>query len=159
MLRKIILTSAVCTASLFTCQAQKSIIDELQRSTAGEGTVRIAVDDAVSKLLGTPAIENNFPDNSVSAKVDGFRIVVYMGNDPKKSKDEAAYRQTQIYENFPEIKTYIRYEAPVWKVFAGDFLTRESAVVVLRDMQKMFSEFGKEMYIVFEKINFQLSTQ
>ncbi|MDR0686350.1 MAG: SPOR domain-containing protein [Dysgonamonadaceae bacterium] len=153
------MTSAVCTAVIFTCQAQKGIIDELQSSTIGEGTIRIAVDDAVSTLLGTPAVESNFSDNSVSVKVDGFRIVVYMGNNPKKSKNEAAYRQMQIYENFPEMKTYIRYEAPVWKVFAGDFLSREAAVVVLRDMQKMFPEFGKEMYIVFEKINFPLSTQ
>jgi hypothetical protein len=159
MLRRIILASVIGIAGILTCPAQKSIVDELQHSIEGEGTIRIVADPAVSALLGTPAIiGDNFSD-STSVKVEGFRIVVYMGNDPKKSQSEASYRQTQICENFPGIRTYIRYESPNWKVFAGDFLNRESASATLRDMKKTFPEFGKEMYIVFEKINFLLSTK
>jgi len=139
-------------ACTFAGRAQRTIVDDLQRPVAGEGTVTVEAEKAVNDLIGIPALVGE--NTETEAKIDGFRIMVYIGNDPKKSKSEAAYRQAQIQEKFPEINAYIRYEAPNWKVVAGDFLSRENAESEMRNIRKQFPEFGREMYILQDKINF-----
>jgi hypothetical protein len=145
----IILAFFVCCFSVV--QAQ-TIVNELERETQGEGTIKIATDPKITELLGTPSVLDETKENN-SMKVSGYRIQVFMGNNHKKSKEEALHRQHIIKDNFPEIGTYVRYEAPNWKVFAGDFIAKEEAEVFKKNMLKIFPELGKEMYIVSDKIN------
>lgn len=143
------LVFSVCCFSVI--QAQ-TIVNELERETQGEGTIKIATDPKITELLGTPSISNETEENN-SMKIGGYRIQVFMGNNPKKSREEALHRQRIIKDGFPEIVTYVRYEAPNWKVFAGDFIAKEEAEVFKKNMLSIFPEFGKEMYIVSDKIN------
>jgi hypothetical protein len=151
-MRKSLIILGIVLAGSWQARAQRGIVDELERKVAGEGTVRISAENEVNELLGSPVVFNDVSESN-SVKIDGFRILIYLGNDMKKSKGEAAYRQTQINEQFPEIATYIRYEAPNWKLFAGDFISREGAESTMQKLRKQFPEFGKEIYITPDKIN------
>jgi hypothetical protein len=152
-MKKSLIILGIVLASTWQAQAQKNIVNELEKKVAGEGTVHIVADASINALIGQPIATVDISSNNNSLKTNGFRIVVYLGNDPKKAKGEAAYRQTQIRENFPEITTYIRYEAPNWKLFAGDFISRESAESTMQKFRKQFPEFGKELFITSDKIN------
>jgi len=76
-----------------------------------------------------------------------------MGSNPRTSETEAIKRQTQLDEKFPELKTYLNFDAPNWKLYAGDFLTKEEATLFRLQILKSCPEFGKETYVVSDKIN------
>ena len=53
----------------------------------------------------------------------GYRIQVYVGND-RREVDEA---KVFIYQNFPELNTYLSFSQPTYKLKAGDFTSRLDA--------------------------------
>jgi len=153
-----------------TSAAAQGIISELEtQHDSSEGVISVSADPAINALLGTPNGNgnniygnNNSADNqsvpsydgeTTTTKVSGFRIQIYMGNDPKNSRSEAAYKQQQVREVFDEdVATYIEYKSPNWKVFVGDFQTREEANLFKAQLQKKIPKL-KEMFIVAAQIN------
>ena len=139
-------------------QAQgNTIIEHLQtRTNASEGNIRIESDPAITALLGTPSSHTNMSESSDFMERTGYRIQVFMGNNPNTARSEATSRQSSIRSAFPELSTYLGYEAPNWKLSAGDFITREEATVFIQKLQKNFPQYGKEMYIIVDKIRVPL---
>jgi hypothetical protein len=131
----------------------QTIIDDLQsNSNPSEGVVRIECDPAINALIGTP-YERNTPDGSYEfTERSGYRIQVFMGNNPGAARSEANSRQSSIKDAFPDLGAYLTYDAPNWKLVVGDFITREEANVVKQQLQREFPHFGKELYIVPDKI-------
>jgi hypothetical protein len=137
----------------------QNIISELETSKAGEGTIRIVCDPKIIGLLGMPAT-SSYPSESVPAGGDessvaraiGYRIQVYMDNSPK-AKNEAIRIESLFNETFPDTGTYVIYSAPNWKVLAGDFRTKEEAVIFQQTIQSSLPELKKEMYIIPSRIN------
>ena len=60
--------------------------------------------------------------NARTAK--GFRLLVVNTN----KRDEAIAAKTKVYSNFPELKAYLVYQSPYFKLKVGNFKTREEAV-------------------------------
>jgi len=142
-----------CALNVNSIQAQ-TIIDDLQAQThAEEGIIHIDCDPAIVALIGKPDKQLAANSNADFLERNGYRIQVFMGNgnDPQ-ARPEANSKQSAVRDAFPELSTHLRYEAPNWKLLVGDFMTREEANIVLRQLQKEFPQFGKEMYIVSEKI-------
>jgi hypothetical protein len=133
--------------------SQTTIIEYLQsESKDSEGVIHIESDTAITALLGTPgAGKTNRTETQTSITRTGYRIQVYMNNNPNEARAEALSRQSSIRSLFPEIVTYLTYEAPNWRLTAGDFLTREEASVFRQQLQKEFA-WGKESVIITEKI-------
>jgi hypothetical protein len=135
-------------------QAQETIVDALKTPFMNEGLVEIDVDPAITALFGKPGFNTKTDSaNYDMIKVNGFRILAFMGNDQKKSRTEAFGRQSQIKAVFSDMETYISYDAPNWRVLIGDFVTREEATFFQETLQKEFPQFGKEMYIITDKVN------
>lgn len=135
----------------------QNIISDLETSKDGEGTVRIVCDPKITELLGTPTASSRpsepVPgDENSAARFVGYRIQIYMDNSTK-AKNEAIRIEGLFNETFPDIGTYVRYNAPNWKVLVGDFRTREEAVVFEETIRNSLPEFGKEMYIIPSRIN------
>jgi hypothetical protein len=59
--------------------------------------------------------------NARTAK--GFRLLVVNTN----KRDEAIAAKTKVYSNFPELKAYLVYQSPYFKLKVGNFRTREEA--------------------------------
>lgn len=81
----------------------------------------------------------------------GYRIQVYVGND-RREVDEA---KVFIYQNFPELNTYLSFSQPTYKLKAGDFTSR-------LDAERYYS-FIKQRYsmamMVPERIDIKKSMQ
>jgi len=59
--------------------------------------------------------------NARTAK--GYRLLVINTN----KRDEAISAKTKVYTNFPELKAYLVYQSPYFKLKVGNFRTREEA--------------------------------
>ena len=129
-------------------QAQ-TIVDNLQSQTnASDGIIRIKCDPSIIALIGKPNGQLAASSTSNFVERNGFRIQVCM----EKVRTDAASKQSAIQSAFPELFTDLRFEAPNWRLLVGNFMTREEAVSVQQHLQKEFPSFGKEMYIVQDKI-------
>ena len=75
----------------------------------------------------------------------GYRLLVANTN----KRDEAMAAKTKIYSNFPELKSYLVYQSPYFKLKAGNFKTREEA----QQYQKLLSVyFPKGVFIMNDMI-------
>ena len=143
----------ICIVGLCSIQAQTRIIDDLQTQTSSsEGVIKITSDSAISALIGKPINQTNSQGKYDFIERKGYRIQVFMGSNPNSARGEASSKQTSINAAFPTYATYLTYEAPNWKLSVGDFLTREEATVFKQQLQKKFPTFGKETYIIVDKV-------
>ena len=150
----------ICIAALSCFSAMglkaQNMITDLETSKAGEGTVRITCDPKINELLGTPTSSPR-PSESISgsenaSKSIGYRIQIYMDNSPK-AKNEVTRIQSLFNGTFPDVGTYVNYNAPNWRVFVGDFRTKDEANAFKQNIQNSLPELGREMYIVPSRIN------
>jgi hypothetical protein len=140
---------ALCAEPL----AAQTIIDSLQTQTnPSDGVIRIVSDSATIALIGKPNAHGHAAYAAGTAERYGFRIQVYMGGNPRLSRAEATARQNAIRTTFPELAAYLLYEAPNWRLLVGDCITREEANIVKQRLQRKFPQFGKEMYIISDKV-------
>lgn len=128
-----------------------------------EGEVKVYQDEAIKNLIGAPRSQSatqgggsdtaTSGDNSSKAtpsdgKSGSYRILVYSGNDQKKSKQEAFSRRNQIKGRFADMSVDVYYDSPMWKVRAGRYASKSDAESALHALKNAFPSFGKEMYIV-----------
>jgi hypothetical protein len=59
----------------------------------------------------------------VARTARGFRMLVINTN----KRDEAIAAKTKVYTHFPELKAYLQYQSPYFKLRAGNFKTRDEA--------------------------------
>ena len=75
----------------------------------------------------------------------GFRLLVINTN----KRDEAIAAKTKVYTNFPELKAYLVYQSPYFKLKVGNFRTREEA----QDYQKTLGYyFPKGVFVIADTI-------
>ena len=77
--------------------------------------------------------------------INGFRVQIFTGADRK----EAYNTQAKFQEQFPDVRTYVIYNDPNFKVRVGDFRTRLDAEKMQDELKKWFTG----MFIIQEKIN------
>lgn len=129
----------------------------VQSDTAAK--VTLVQDTAILNMLGQPGV--NVPQNIVivhnhpCVQMMGYRIQVFSSNNQYSAKTEAFRRETAIKQSVPDITSYVKYQAPFWRVRVGDFQTYEDAYAKLVEFRKKFA-FGREMSIVRETINLPL---
>ena len=66
--------------------------------------------------------------------MQGFRILVINSND--RNKVFAA--KAKIYQLYPELKTYLLYQPPFYKLKVGNFKTKEEAEDYRKDLIRQF---------------------
>lgn len=76
--------------------------------------------------------------------INGFRVQIFTGENRK----DAYNTQAKFIEQYPDIKSYIIYNEPNFKVRVGDFRTRLDAEKLQDDLKKWFTG----MFIIQEKI-------
>jgi len=76
----------------------------------------------------------------------GYRILVINTN----KRDEAIAAKTKVYTNFPELKAYLVYQSPYFKLKVGNFRSREEA----QDYQKTLGYyFPKGVFVIADTID------
>ena len=82
----------------------------------------------------------------------GYRLLVLNTN----SRDEAAAAKTKVYTYFPELKSYLLYQAPYFKLKVGNFKEKKEA----EDYQKRLEKyFPKGVFIMNDTIEIKLDKE
>ncbi|MDD4921980.1 MAG: SPOR domain-containing protein [Bacteroidales bacterium] len=136
--------------------SHQTIVDQINKPESGKGSVRIIQDEKITEKIGRPGLKN--ANTSVSNSehkyitLSGWRIQVFSGNNQRVSKNEAFRKETEVKTTFPELSTYVKYNAPFWRLRVGDFQTYQDANNILLQLRREFPAFGREMSIVKEMI-------
>lgn len=120
-------------------EAQNNIVSELKRDIQGQGTVRITQPEKLMNLMGTISARDGKPE-----QVEGYRVMVYSGNNSRTAREEANNMAKFMRENFPGAEVYVVFESPIRSCLYGDYRTREEAEAVMYRLKatKKFKEIS-----------------
>lgn len=98
--------------------------------------------DARIDLLVNKQIEiNEFTTRNSRRTGQGFRVLVISTND----RNKVIEAKTKMYREFPELKAYMMYQAPFFRLKVGNFKERIEAEDYLSKIQRIYD---KGVYIV-----------
>jgi hypothetical protein len=118
-------------------------IPSLSFAQQTRGKVTVVKDPLIDTLIARrPYLSKTAGDDNTAS---GYRVQIFFGSDR-----QAAYNAQAKFQNeYPEIKTYISYTEPNFKVRVGDFRSRLEAQKLQSELTGMFST----LFIVPEKIS------
>jgi hypothetical protein len=102
-------------------------------------------DARVDALVKKEAAINAAIKKASARSMRGYRLLVVNTN----KRDEAIDAKTKVYTYFPELKAYLVYQTPYFKLKAGNFKTRAEAEKYRKDMA---SFFPKGVFIINDTI-------
>jgi len=87
-------------------------------------------------------------NNQLQKGIPGYRIQIFSqpGQTARQKSDEA---RMNFMKNFPDLEAYQDYNTPYWRIFIGDFRTKNEALREQKRIEKMFPR----AFIVSEIIN------
>lgn len=87
------------------------------------------------ELLMKKQIEiNEITTRNNRRSAQGYRIQVISTNNRTKAMEA----KTRIYQRFPELKAYLMYQSPFFKLKVGNFMEREDAESYLQNIIQLF---------------------
>jgi hypothetical protein len=116
----------------------------LSSSAQTRGKVEVVKDPLIDTLIARrPYLNKTILPAEETA--NGYRVQIFFG-----SNRQAAYdAQAKFMNEYPEIKTYISYVEPNFRVQVGDFRTRLEAQKLQNELNGMFTS----LFIIPGKIN------
>ena len=115
--------------------------DKTTAATPAVATVVVHKDARIDALIKKKAAINKATKKSISRTMRGYRLMVLNTN----SREEAIAAKTKLYTYYPDMKSYLQYQSPYFKLKAGNFQTRDEAE---RYRKAMASLFPKGVFIV-----------
>lgn len=85
---------------------------------------------------------------SSHSKRGGYRIQVFSDNNLRTAKSAAERRKHAVESEKPGLSVTISFEAPYWRVRAGNFRTYNEANNMLSELKEAMPSFASEMRIV-----------
>src|ERR1700760_3717277 len=125
--------------------AQRSLAQ--QADTSG---ITVTKDPRVDSLVRRQIAINEMTTRQSRRNVPGFRIQVMNTPDRQKVYDA----KVKVYQEFPDWKPYLLYQAPNYKLRVGDFKTEDEAQAALQQLSKLFPQ---GMYVIRDIIELKLS--
>lgn len=90
---------------------------------------------------------------SSGSVMPGYRVQVFSSNTQRTARQEAFNHESNLKEAFPEMRIYVSYSSPFWKVRIGDFTTQEEARKFTEELLLRFPELKGETYTVRDQIS------
>ena len=122
---KSVLLSLFCLGSL-SLFAQQGITDT--------SSVVVHKDPRVDLLIKKQAEINEETTRNARKVARGFRLLVVNTN----NREEAITAKTKLYQYFPELKSYLIYQSPYFKLKAGNFKEKKDAENYQQRLNKVF---------------------
>src|ERR1700722_3943338 len=129
MKKILIITCFLCATKLF---AQTS-------------SVTVHKDPRVDSLVSKQIQINEETTRDSRRNIPGYRILVITSNDRNKVFNVKA----QIYQEYPELKPYIMYQPPNYKLKLGNFKTQDEAQIY---SDKLIKLYPTGVYIIHDVI-------
>ena len=123
--------------------AQNISAQDTMRSSSEQQTASVIVhkDARIDALIKKQESINTTTKKSSARTARGYRILIVNTN----KREEAIAAKTKVYTLFPELKAYLSYQSPYFKLKAGNFKTRDEAE---RYRKNMSSIFPKGVFII-----------
>lgn len=122
--------------------AQNNIAHDLERDIPGQGHVVVKQPEGLTALMQS--------SNGKAARVEGYRVQVYSGNNSAQARSEAHAMASFLRKNFPGAEVYVVFESPVRACLYGDYRTREEAEAVMYRLKgtKHFKEISVKRCVI-----------
>lgn len=139
--------------------AQEKVADNIKTDTAKNAFQAISKKEkpgsAVVNFHQDKRIEKVVMENSTVTGIvaQGFRVQVFSSNTQRTARQEAFNHESSLKEAFPDMKVYVSYSSPFWKVRIGDFLTQEEARKFTEELLFKFPELKGDTYTVRDNIS------
>lgn len=114
-------------------------------------TVKVHKDPRIDMLVKKQIQINEETSREARRIGKGFRLLVVNTN----KREEAIEAKTKVYTYFPELKTYLIYQSPYFKLKAGNFKERKDAEEFQKKLQKYFP---RGVYIMNDTIEVKLES-
>ena len=85
-------------------------------------------------LVKKQADINEFTSRDARRNAKGYRLMIINTN----KRDEAIAAKTKVYTYFPELKAYLLYQSPYFKLKVGNFKERKEAEDYQRQLNVYF---------------------
>jgi SPOR domain len=112
------------------CFAQK----DTTSASIDSNTVIVHKDPRLELLVKKQAQINEETSRDGRRTDKGYRLMIISTN----NRDEALAAKTKIYTYFPDLKAYMWYQSPYFKVKAGNFKDRKDAEAFQRRLNTYF---------------------
>lgn len=110
------------------------------------GEVEVIKDPRIDTLIAHRLLAiKSSSAKSVNNSGWGYRVQFFISSD----RNETYAKQAMFNQMYPELRTYIVYQEPNYKIKAGDFRSRLEAQKLIKDLRPQFPT----LFIVSEKIN------
>ncbi|MBQ7941970.1 MAG: SPOR domain-containing protein [Muribaculaceae bacterium] len=151
-LKLYILLMFVCAVSIAIAQEPLQVIsDYLMEQT--RGNVTVVQPEALRERLKHKKDTSEVVEGTHETSAVGYRIQVFSDNNQRTAKSNAQVRERNIATQFPELKVYLLYKSPTWRVRVGDFKTRGEAEQIMHEIKSAFPAYANEMTVVVDRIN------
>jgi len=132
--------------SVFVCLfSLVSINIYAQQLTSDTSSVVIHKDSRIDLLVKKQAEINEETTRNARRVTRGFRLLVVNTN----KRDEAISAKAKLYQYFPELKSYLLYQSPYFKLKAGNFKERKDAESY---QKKLNAFFPKGVFVMNDMI-------
>ena len=118
---------------LFVCSAITVSLFS-QQTTVDSSSVVIHKDPRLDMLIKKQAEINEVTTRESRKFARGFRLLVINTN----KRDEAINAKARLYQYFPELKSYLLYQSPYYKLKAGNFRERKDAEAYQKKLSAFF---------------------
>ena len=133
--------------------------DVVSRLNASKNTTVVLPEALHKRLKPENGDRSNGEAQKAVTSAVGYRRQIFADNNSKTAKREAEQKQASVTARFPELRAYITYKAPSWRLRVGDFRTRGEAVDMLAQLKKAFPSYAREMTVVVDRVNLNLPDQ
>jgi len=116
-----------------------------QQTAIDSSSVVIHKDQRIDLLIKKQSEINEVTTRDARRVAKGFRLLVMNTN----KRDEAISAKTRLYQYFPELKSYLIYQSPYYKLKAGNFKERKDADAY---QKKLSAFFPKGVFVMNDLI-------
>jgi hypothetical protein len=121
-----------------------------QKVMANNDTVIVRKDPRLNILSAKQAMINKRSSMMTSSGLyRGFRVQVLA----TQSRGEAFKMKTDLLTKFPELKTYLLFQSPNFKVRIGNFIKKHDAEKLKQQLVKLI---GTNIYVVEDAVEYAL---
>ena len=123
-----------------------SLLLVLQSSAQSDsGLIMIYKDPRLAMLVKKQVQINEETTRESRRIMPGFRIQIVNSTD----RVNALNAKTRVYQLYPELKAYLQYQSPYYRLKVGNFKTRPEAEEYLRNLSR---DFPNNVFIVRDTI-------
>ena len=126
--------------------------DTIPVKQADTNSITVHKDPRIDLLVKKQAQINEETSREARRIGKGYRLLVINTN----KRDEAVAAKTKVYTYFPELKSYLIYQSPFYKLKVGNFKDRKEAEEYLNRLKKYFPQ---GVFIMSDTIELKLDKE